>query len=170
MPICSMSWNTRSSVPISASTPRRRFWTASANAPTAYTLGRLEPGARPDPRTSARNSSSRGAAHGAGCRTARRRDGRRREWGGEDHHHRESWRIATARKGRSVLLCAADTFRAAAIDQLEIWGQRTGTEVIRQQPGSDPSAVFSTLSKPRKRARWTTSSSIPRAAFKQKRT
>jgi fused signal recognition particle receptor len=44
--------------------------------------------------------------------------------------------------GRSVLLCAADTFRAAAIEQLEIWGQRTGVEVIRQQPGSDPSAVL----------------------------
>lgn len=45
-------------------------------------------------------------------------------------------------EGRSVLLCAADTFRAAAIEQLEVWGQRTGTEVIRQQQGSDPSAVM----------------------------
>jgi fused signal recognition particle receptor len=43
---------------------------------------------------------------------------------------------------RSVLLCAADTFRAAAIEQLEIWGERTGTQVIRQTPGSDPSAVL----------------------------
>jgi len=43
---------------------------------------------------------------------------------------------------RSVLMCAADTFRAAAIEQLEIWGQRTGTEVIRQQQGADPSAVL----------------------------
>ena len=43
---------------------------------------------------------------------------------------------------RSVLLCAADTFRAAAIEQLEIWGTRTGTPVIRQGPGSDPSAVL----------------------------
>jgi fused signal recognition particle receptor len=43
---------------------------------------------------------------------------------------------------RSVLLCAADTFRAAAIEQLEIWGARTGTTVIRQGPGSDPSAVL----------------------------
>src|SRR5262249_11827015 len=43
---------------------------------------------------------------------------------------------------RSTLLCAADTFRAAAIDQLEIWGQRAGTPVIRQTPGSDPSAVL----------------------------
>jgi fused signal recognition particle receptor len=44
--------------------------------------------------------------------------------------------------GHSVLLCAADTFRAAAIEQLEIWGQRTNTEVIRQRPNSDPSAVL----------------------------
>ena len=44
--------------------------------------------------------------------------------------------------GRNVLLCAADTFRAAAIEQLEIWGGRTGVEVIRQKPGSDPSAVL----------------------------
>jgi len=43
---------------------------------------------------------------------------------------------------RSVLLCAADTFRAAAIEQLEIWGTRTETPVIRQGPGSDPSAVL----------------------------
>jgi fused signal recognition particle receptor len=45
-------------------------------------------------------------------------------------------------EGRAVLLCAADTFRAAAIEQLEIWGERTATEVIRQQPGADPSAVL----------------------------
>jgi fused signal recognition particle receptor len=43
---------------------------------------------------------------------------------------------------RSVLLCAADTFRAAAIEQLEIWGERTSTPVVRQGPGSDPSAVL----------------------------
>jgi fused signal recognition particle receptor len=44
--------------------------------------------------------------------------------------------------GKTVLLCAADTFRAAAIEQLEIWGQRTGTEVIRTKAGGDPSAVL----------------------------
>jgi fused signal recognition particle receptor len=43
---------------------------------------------------------------------------------------------------RSVLLCAADTFRAAAIEQLEVWGERTGAPIIRQAPGSDPSAVL----------------------------
>jgi fused signal recognition particle receptor len=45
-------------------------------------------------------------------------------------------------EGRSVLLCAADTFRAAAIEQLEVWAQRTGADLIRQQTGSDPSAVL----------------------------
>lgn len=45
-------------------------------------------------------------------------------------------------EGRTVLLCAADTFRAAAIEQLEVWGERTATEVIRQNQGSDPSAVL----------------------------
>jgi fused signal recognition particle receptor len=44
-------------------------------------------------------------------------------------------------EGKSVLLAAADTFRAAAIEQLEVWGERTGTEVIRQKAGADPSAV-----------------------------
>jgi fused signal recognition particle receptor len=44
-------------------------------------------------------------------------------------------------QGHTVLLCAADTFRAAAIEQLEVWGERTETRVIRQQTGADPSAV-----------------------------
>jgi fused signal recognition particle receptor len=44
--------------------------------------------------------------------------------------------------GKNVLLCAADTFRAAAIEQLEIWGQRTGTEIIKTKAGGDPSAVL----------------------------
>jgi fused signal recognition particle receptor len=43
--------------------------------------------------------------------------------------------------GQSVLLAAADTFRAAAIEQLETWGARIGTEVIHQAAGSDPAAV-----------------------------
>jgi fused signal recognition particle receptor len=44
--------------------------------------------------------------------------------------------------GKTVLMCAADTFRAAAIEQLEIWGQRTGTEVIKTKAGGDPAAVL----------------------------
>jgi len=43
--------------------------------------------------------------------------------------------------GKSVLLAAADTFRAAAIDQLEIWGQRGGIDVIKHEENSDPAAV-----------------------------
>ncbi len=44
-------------------------------------------------------------------------------------------------EGRKVLLCAADTFRAAAIEQLEVWAQRAGVEMVRQKTGADPSAV-----------------------------
>lgn len=44
-------------------------------------------------------------------------------------------------EGRSVLLAAADTFRAAAIDQLKKWGERIGVDVIAHQPGADPGAV-----------------------------
>ncbi len=43
--------------------------------------------------------------------------------------------------GKKVLLCAADTFRAAAADQLEIWAQRSGTQIVRQDEGADPAAV-----------------------------
>jgi fused signal recognition particle receptor len=43
--------------------------------------------------------------------------------------------------GLSVMLCAADTFRAAAVEQLEIWAQRNGIEVIKQKSGADPAAV-----------------------------
>jgi fused signal recognition particle receptor len=44
-------------------------------------------------------------------------------------------------EGRSVVLCAADTFRAAAIEQLDIWARRSGAELIKQKPGADPAAV-----------------------------
>jgi len=45
------------------------------------------------------------------------------------------------KEGWSVILCAADTFRAAAVEQLEIWAQRNGIEVIKQKSGADPAAV-----------------------------
>jgi len=45
------------------------------------------------------------------------------------------------KEGHRVILAAADTFRAAAIDQLKVWGERTGVPVISQNPGSDPGAV-----------------------------
>ena len=44
-------------------------------------------------------------------------------------------------QGKKVLLCAADTFRAAAADQLEIWADRAGVEIIRQHEGADPASV-----------------------------
>ena len=44
-------------------------------------------------------------------------------------------------RGRKVLIAAADTFRAAAIDQLKVWGERAGVEVIAHEPGADPGAV-----------------------------
>ncbi len=44
-------------------------------------------------------------------------------------------------QGQKVLLCAADTFRAGAIEQLQIWGDRAGIEVIKHSEGSDPAAV-----------------------------
>jgi len=46
------------------------------------------------------------------------------------------------REGRTVLLCAADTFRAAAIEQLEVWAQRSGVDLIKTRQGGDPSAAL----------------------------
>ncbi len=51
-----------------------------------------------------------------------------------------AWRFKS--QGRTVMLVAGDTFRAAAIEQLEIWGERAGAAVIKHQPGGDPSAVI----------------------------
>ena len=45
-------------------------------------------------------------------------------------------------QGKSVLLCAGDTFRAAAADQLEIWANRAGVDIVRQNEGADPGAVL----------------------------
>jgi fused signal recognition particle receptor len=45
-------------------------------------------------------------------------------------------------EGKSVLLAAGDTFRAGAIEQLEVWGERVGVDVIKQSEGSDPAAVM----------------------------
>ena len=50
-------------------------------------------------------------------------------------------------QGKRVLLCAGDTFRAAAADQLEIWANRSGTQIVRQHEGADPaSVVFDAIS------------------------
>ena len=51
-------------------------------------------------------------------------------------------RVSRAQPGRKkVLFCAADTFRAAAADQLAIWAERAGVDIIKQQEGADPAAV-----------------------------
>ena len=56
-----------------------------------------------------------------------------------------AWQFKEA--GKKVYLCAADTFRAAAVEQLVIWGERVGVPVIKQQMGADPASVaFDTLS------------------------
>jgi len=47
-----------------------------------------------------------------------------------------------SQEGRKVLICAADTFRAAAIEQLAVWAERSGVEIIKSKSGSDPSAVL----------------------------
>jgi len=49
---------------------------------------------------------------------------------------------AMRKEGKRVLLCAADTFRAAAADQLEIWAKRAECEIVRQNEGADPGAVL----------------------------
>jgi len=51
-----------------------------------------------------------------------------------------AWRLK--QQGKSVLLAAGDTFRAGAIEQLEVWGQRAGVDVIRKEAGADPAAVI----------------------------
>ncbi len=56
--------------------------------------------------------------------------------------------------GRSVLVCAADTFRAAAVEQLAVWTARAGADLIRAQPGADPAAVtFDAVAAARARGR-----------------
>ena len=47
-----------------------------------------------------------------------------------------------SQEGRKVLICAADTFRAAAIEQLAVWAERSGVEMIKSKSGSDPSAIL----------------------------
>lgn len=56
------------------------------------------------------------------------------------------------KEGKQVMLAAGDTFRAGAIEQLEVWGERVGCDVIKQQPGADPAAViFDALQAAKKR-------------------
>jgi fused signal recognition particle receptor len=57
-------------------------------------------------------------------------------------------------QGRRPLICAADTFRAAAVEQLQIWAERAGVDIVRAQAGADPAAVvFDALSSSKARGR-----------------
>ena len=57
-------------------------------------------------------------------------------------------------QGKSVLLCAGDTFRAAAAEQLSIWAERSGSDIVRHEEGSDPAAVvFDSLTAAKARGR-----------------
>jgi fused signal recognition particle receptor len=56
--------------------------------------------------------------------------------------------------GKSPLICAADTFRAAAVDQLQVWADRAGVDIVRAREGSDPAAVvFDALAASKARGR-----------------
>jgi fused signal recognition particle receptor len=56
--------------------------------------------------------------------------------------------------GRSVLICAADTFRAAAVEQLAVWAERAGVDLVKAQSGADPAAVtFDAVSAAKARGR-----------------
>ena len=67
--------------------------------------------------------------------------GGRRERLGQDDDYRKDGLLVQRIADRKVVLGAADTFRAAAIDQLKIWGERAGVDVIAHAPGADPGAV-----------------------------
>jgi fused signal recognition particle receptor len=57
-------------------------------------------------------------------------------------------------EGKAPLICAADTFRAAAVDQLQIWADRAGVDIVRAREGSDPAAVvFDALAASKSRRR-----------------
>ena len=59
---------------------------------------------------------------------------------GRNHHRGQASRLMQ-REGQRPLICAADTFRAAAVDQLEVWAARAGVEIVKAGPGTDPAAV-----------------------------
>ncbi len=74
------------------------------------------------------------------------------------------------KQGKRVLLCAADTFARAAADQLEIWADRAGVEIVRSREGADPGAVLFDSSPRQRREMWTSCSATRRAACTTRRT
>ena len=73
--------------------------------------------------------------------------------------------------GKKVMLAAGDTFRAAAVQQLEVWGKRVGSEVVRGKEGADPGAVaFDATNRAKRQRRPTFSSSTrPGASTRRRR-
>ena len=84
-------------------------------------------------------SASRELAHRRG--RAQRVDVRGRQRRRQDHDDRQARGAAGAARAGAVVLAAADTFRAAAADQLGLWAERTGGELVRGQDGADPGSV-----------------------------
>jgi hypothetical protein len=79
--------------------------------------------------------------------------GVRRERRGEDDVDREARPPAEERGEEVVMVCASDTFRAAAVDQLTIWAQRIGVEIVKHKTGADPAAVaYDAARRPRRAA------------------
>ena len=66
----------------------------------------------------------------------------RRQRHRQNHHQRQAGRLEPRRRDVPCCLCAADTFRAAAIEQLEVWAARSGVEMIKTRQGGDPAAVL----------------------------
>ena len=60
--------------------------------------------------------------------------------------------VKLKKEGKNVLLCAGDTFRAAAIDQLDVWAQRAGVETVKHKEGADPAAVMKNVARACKKA------------------
>ena len=69
------------------------------------------------------------------------RAGRGRERVGQDHDHRQARQRSSAAAGKTVVIAAGDTFRAAAVEQLQVWGQRAGVPVMTAAQGSDPASL-----------------------------
>ena len=88
---------------------------------------------------------------------------------GKDDDDRQARRPAQ-KEGNRVLLSAADTFRAAAADQLTVWAQRAGVDIVKHEEGSDPPPWCSTPFRRRRPAARTSSSSIPPAACTTRQT
>jgi fused signal recognition particle receptor len=107
---------------------------AAASAGAAAALGRSGAGASA---AAAGNGASGPAANGAGTQVmfvvGVNGTGKTTTIGKLTHRLRA--------EGRTVVLGAADTFRAAAIEQLEVWARRSGVEMIKQKPGADPASV-----------------------------